>query len=229
MQNMLADEEWYECPTCLCTPGCPWKRSWHEGELKRWCCHRCSKTGGHQHNPYCESRQRLRQQHSRRTRSRSPLRRDAIQLTSPVVVKRSEAPLQRTIISCGRRGAAGKKLLRSNPRLLLPNRSYDVTEALYDSFHPPHAPDGRHEETQKRIARLEGFRNVHTWILSTMLRERYTVITCNHGRHRSVAAVELAVQDLKRIQHCTFLVEVVHIDLESPVSDLLWARLDGVV
>ena len=118
--------------------------------------------------------------------------------------------------------------LRSNPKLLLPNRSYDVTEALYDSFHPQHSPDGTHDETQKRIARLEGFRDVHTWILSTMLKERYTVVICNHGRHRSVAAVELAVQDLKRIQHCSFFVEVVHIDLVHTVSEELWARLCAV-
>ena len=75
---------------------------------------------------------------------------------------------------------------------------------------------------------MEGFTDVHTWILSTLLKERYTVVVCNWGRHRSVGAVELAVKDLERLQYCHFVVEIIHVDLESDVSERLWRRLCAV-
>ena len=115
--------------------------------------------------------------------------------------------------------------MRANHRLKNPRWCYDVTDALHDSFRPGVSPDGTYAETQRRIARLEGFVHVHTWILSTLLREPYTVVICNHGRHRSVGAAELAVQDLHRIQHCNFRIEIIHIDLLNYVSERLWSRL----
>ena len=187
------------CTVCTVTPGCHWLRSEHNGKLKPWCCHRCLRTQGRKHNPYCQSRKQTQEGHSHHRRSRSPRRHDVVRFSPPAMVRSTDLHLHRTIITCGKLAARGKFLLRANPQLKNPRRCYDVTDALHDPLHPRDAPDVTYAETQRRIVRLEGFVDVHTWILSTLLRERYTVVICNHGRHRSVGAAELAVQDLQRM------------------------------
>ena len=159
------------------------------------------------------------------SRCRSPRRSNAVQLPLQVMSTHANVVLQRTIITCGKFAVHGKRLLRTNHRLKNPKWCYDVTDALHDPFHPRDSFDGTHVQTQRRIATLEHFAEVHTWILSTMLMERYTVVICNHGRHRSVGAAELAVQDLLRIQHCSFDVQTIHIDLLHEISAELWNEL----
>ena len=44
----------------------------------------------------------------------------------------------------------------------------------------------------------------------------------------SVGVVELAVKDLERLLYCYFVVEIIHVDLESDVSERLWRRLYAV-
>ena len=210
------------------THGCLWNCCWHKGEQKPWCCHRCVRTGGLEHNPYCESQQGRQAVHVHRRKSRSPKPPDFVRMSSTVRDRSTDVQLPRTIITCGKQAFKGKSLLRLNPRLRNPKWCYDVTEALHDRFHAHNSPDGTYAETQRRISRLEGFADVHTWILSTLLRERYTVVICNHGRHRSVAAAELAVQDLQRVQHCNFQIEIIHIDLKEFVEEHIWNRLCAV-
>ena len=215
---------------CTVTPGCQWRCSWHHDQWKPWCCHRCLRTRGADHSHYCESRQ----QHNRRDAplqvprrtSRSPRRQDIHQSLRPVV--HSLHVIQRTIISCGHLGLAGKLLLRDNFRLQDPKRCYDVTNALHDPFHLRNSPDGTHPETQRRLSLLEGFTDVHRRILTFLLNERYTVVVCNHGRHRSVGAVEMAVKDFERLQYCRFEVEIIHIDLRHDIDECLWRRLCAV-
>ena len=147
---------------CTLTLGCQWNRSWHRGELKPWCCHRCLRTHGQEHNWYCQSQQQHQRRHNRRSRSPSPRRHDIVQLTSHVVVRPADVYVRRTIISFGRLEGNGELLQHANCHLTDPRWFCDVTDALHDPFHPRDSLDGTHVETQRRIQRLEGFRDVHT-------------------------------------------------------------------
>ena len=185
---------------CTETLGCPWRCNFHYRRQKAWRCHRCNRTEDEKHNWYCESQ---RDVHVFRCRSRSrsrpptPRRHDVDQRPSHGVSW--NLCYHRTILTCGRMAAVGKLLRRANPRLKGPRICYDVADALYDPFRPANSPDETHVETQRRLSRLEGFRYVHTGILSTLLRERYTVVICSHGVHRSVGVVEMAAQDIRSL------------------------------
>ena len=64
--------------------------------------------------------------------------------------------------------------------------------------------------------------------MSTLLRERYTVVICSWGRHRSVGAVEMAAQEVRGMVFCQVEVDVIHVDLEVRMGDSFWTYLVSI-
>ena len=87
-------------------------------------------------------------------------------------------------------------------------------------------PPGTNLATQERLRALRRFPEVHQKILGKILSEPVFTVMCNHGIHRSVGAVELAVEDANNLREIRLDIEVIHVDLEPHrIDDALWSRL----
>ena len=120
----------------------------------------------------------------------------------------------------------GEKLFSAS--LQDPQRHFDVTNLLRDPSHGAKLPPGTHATTQARLAELPNFPQVHARIVSKLLTEGVVSVMCNHGVHRSVGVVEMAVQDVTNLRRLQLDIEVIHVELqgrEHGIDDVLWRRL----
>ena len=207
-----------KCETCQ-----TWSRQIHKGELMPWCCYRCYLTNGKSHSMPCESwlKRRCRPRICD-GRSRSPMQRHHASHSGLSTCARKNC--ERLVVSIGRYGWCGKHLLRSNPRLHNPEMCIDVTGMLSD-IAMKGGPDGRHPEMQRRLKHHPNFKAACVRVIAKLLTQPVVVVMCNHGTHRSVGCLEIAVQEAQKLEIAAdFDITTIHIDLDD-VNNADWQRL----
>ena len=204
-------------------------------KTREYCCHKCKRTSGQEHNRYCVSRGgegvagdndvfRSRSMNSRQEarvdRSRSPHR--------SLVYARA-----RIVLSLGRNGRHGKSLLLQNPDLARGEICVDAEAFLnhddegQDVWRQHGGPDGRHHDTQSRLRLHPTFpaccRQTHARVLT----QEVTVVKRKSGKHRSVGCLEMSVRDLRKCEAASDLqIHVYHLDCDG-VSPTMWRYLSA--
>ena len=211
-----------------------WPCQFYKNKTQEYCCHKCKRTSGQQHNPYCVSRGgegdtgdndvfgsrcMNSRQEARVHRSRSPKR-------------YSVSASERIVLSLGRKGRHGKSLLEQNPELARGEICVDAEAILKhnegrDGWRQRGGPDGRHLDTQSRLRLHPSFPACCREIHARVLTQELTVVKCRWGKHRSVGCLEMSVRDLRKCEAASDLqIQVYHLDRDG-VSSKMWQYLSA--
>lgn len=202
----------------------------------RWCCHRCWRKEGREHNKYCVSQggsgcnyserwDRYDDEHGGRSRNsaagngadqQTGRGRQGDLHTGDGEALRSE---RRVAISFGRCGRRGKHVIASNPALGNAANCIDAENLLRKArWEEGGGPDGRDPDTQERMRTHPNWKECLRQIQATILVKPITFVKCKWGKHRSVASLEAAIEDMQQWQSTEDL-EIVRVHMECDDVD----------
>jgi len=115
------------------------------------------------------------------------------------------------LVSLGRYGNKGSRVLHTNPHLQ--RYVVDVSTKLKDD-NVRGGAWGTNPRTQKRISAMPAFESILTEVLGKILTQPLVLVVCNHGHHRSVAVVEVAAARIKAFQSRFLELTTIHVDAD---------------
>ena len=129
------------------------------------------------------------------------------------------------VITLGLRGHFGMQLFKHNPELR--SNAIDARSLRDPSDNQRGGPWGTCSATQERLLQHSQCEPLVREVIRRILAEPRVVIFCEHGHHRSVAAAEIAVQEIKLFRVVRIDITIIHIDANQCTSQQwedLWNR-----